>query len=236
MIDNVRATLWAVIDNPAEDTPRLMYADALDERGDDGDAARAEYVRLAIGLKDVEPCTKQVYTGLFCSSGCATCDTKVRMAALFHGEPGHVSWLPFGIAKCVAAHRCNWHRGFVSTLDQTGCPWSTIVDMVALHPITAVYMSGYIPRTNANGAHWLITDRPSQRGGGTYSIPMRYERYLDPAARAGTRYVEYPHPTRYTIYEYTSVRAAHNDLDAARLKCARAEALELRKGLTDATD
>ncbi len=44
------ALLLAVADNPAEDTPRLMYADALDERGWKGDRERAEFVRVQVEI------------------------------------------------------------------------------------------------------------------------------------------------------------------------------------------
>jgi uncharacterized protein (TIGR02996 family) len=40
----------AILAEPGEDTPRLAYADALDERGGPGDAARAEFIRLQIEL------------------------------------------------------------------------------------------------------------------------------------------------------------------------------------------
>lgn len=35
----------AILAQPGEDTPRLMYADALDERGGPGDASRAAFIR-----------------------------------------------------------------------------------------------------------------------------------------------------------------------------------------------
>jgi uncharacterized protein (TIGR02996 family) len=42
------ALLRAIIDNPEEDTPRLMFADWLDEQGDEASAARAEFIRFQI--------------------------------------------------------------------------------------------------------------------------------------------------------------------------------------------
>jgi uncharacterized protein (TIGR02996 family) len=42
------ALLRAICDNPDEDTPRLVYADWLDERGGESNEARAELIRLQI--------------------------------------------------------------------------------------------------------------------------------------------------------------------------------------------
>jgi uncharacterized protein (TIGR02996 family) len=42
--------LAAIRADPDDDTPRLVYADWLDERGGDADVARAEYIRLSIEL------------------------------------------------------------------------------------------------------------------------------------------------------------------------------------------
>lgn len=40
----------AVTENPYEDVPRLAFADALDERGNPGDATRAEFIRTQIAM------------------------------------------------------------------------------------------------------------------------------------------------------------------------------------------
>lgn len=49
-----QAFLQAIIDRPDDDTPRLIFADWLDERGRPGDADRAEFIRLqcACGMGD----------------------------------------------------------------------------------------------------------------------------------------------------------------------------------------
>src|SRR5882672_7014009 len=43
-----QALLAAIFAHPEEDTPRLVYADWLDEQGGESNAARAEYIRLEI--------------------------------------------------------------------------------------------------------------------------------------------------------------------------------------------
>lgn len=47
-----RDLLWAILAAPADDTPRLVYADWLDDCGTtNADAARAEFIRFALRLK-----------------------------------------------------------------------------------------------------------------------------------------------------------------------------------------
>jgi uncharacterized protein (TIGR02996 family) len=47
-VDERRALVAAIIANPDEDTPRLAFADWLQEHGDTHDRARAEFIRLQI--------------------------------------------------------------------------------------------------------------------------------------------------------------------------------------------
>ena len=46
MLSDRDALLAAIRANPDEDTPRLMFADWLDEHGDDASRTRAEFIRL----------------------------------------------------------------------------------------------------------------------------------------------------------------------------------------------
>lgn len=47
-MDERRALMAAILANPDEDTPRLVFADWLQEHGDEHDRARAEFIRLQI--------------------------------------------------------------------------------------------------------------------------------------------------------------------------------------------
>ena len=40
---------------PTDDAPRLIYADVLDERGDEVSVARAEFIRVQIEKARLEP-------------------------------------------------------------------------------------------------------------------------------------------------------------------------------------
>lgn len=51
-MNDLNLLLRAVIENHNEDTPRLMYADVIEERGEPGDAERAELIRVQV-LKTV---------------------------------------------------------------------------------------------------------------------------------------------------------------------------------------
>ena len=44
------ALVQAVIESPEDDTPRLVFADFLEENGDEDDRERAEFVRLQCRL------------------------------------------------------------------------------------------------------------------------------------------------------------------------------------------
>jgi uncharacterized protein (TIGR02996 family) len=49
------ALMRAILDQPADDTPRLAFADWLEEHGGTAGAARAEFIRLQIALAGGAP-------------------------------------------------------------------------------------------------------------------------------------------------------------------------------------
>src|SRR5262245_21641651 len=51
MNDTLAALHAALIDTPTDRTVRLVYADALDETGDEAHAARAEFIRAHVALE-----------------------------------------------------------------------------------------------------------------------------------------------------------------------------------------
>lgn len=79
----------AILTSPAEDVPRLAYADALDERGAPGDADRAEFIRVQIELERRLPTgqiveLKDIY---------AASDLMDRQSAAFN-DHRYINWLP----------------------------------------------------------------------------------------------------------------------------------------------
>ena len=93
------ALLAAVVANPADDLPRLVYADWCEENGD---AERAEFIRLQIGR----------------ANGTATADAHIREKVLQHAHAER--WLaplrqpgaPLGTRRSHAVFR----RGFVEAV------------------------------------------------------------------------------------------------------------------------
>ncbi len=62
VLSDLEALYAAILAQPEEDTPRLIYADALDERGQPGDAARAEFIRVQVELDKQVPCSAFMYS------------------------------------------------------------------------------------------------------------------------------------------------------------------------------
>src|SRR5262245_8872872 len=52
---NAEAFLADVVENPQDDTPRLAFADWLEEQGDEASAARAEFIRSQIDRARRDP-------------------------------------------------------------------------------------------------------------------------------------------------------------------------------------
>jgi uncharacterized protein (TIGR02996 family) len=114
------ALLRAIITHPDEDTPRLAYADWIEEYG--GDPNRAEFIRTQIGLEGgYDPATVTPLTPE------REIELRQREAELFKGmflprelseRPG-VRELTPEIAAIVAAkpHRITFRRGMISNLN-----------------------------------------------------------------------------------------------------------------------
>ena len=54
-VDHADAFLQAIADDPADDAPRLIYADWLDDQGDEASRARAEFIRVQYALAELSP-------------------------------------------------------------------------------------------------------------------------------------------------------------------------------------
>jgi uncharacterized protein (TIGR02996 family) len=59
-VDDLKELYDAILQNPGEDTPRLMYADALLERDHPGDRDRAEFIQKQFELHRIGPPRRQV--------------------------------------------------------------------------------------------------------------------------------------------------------------------------------
>lgn len=71
-MDDLIAILRQIILEPDEDLHRLVYADALDERGEPGDAEHATVIRSQCESKKIHTC--ECYPSLFVVPSCSCCE------------------------------------------------------------------------------------------------------------------------------------------------------------------
>lgn len=135
------ALLAAIAAAPDEDTPRLAFADLLDERDDAPFAARAEFIRLQVALSRVT------------SENSDTLAARVRAAELREGHFEEWGFPPQGAAKPWYVVR----RGFVGELviDFPRVPRDAILAILRQEPVSRVRVS-LPPAPVAPGAvDWL---------------------------------------------------------------------------------
>jgi uncharacterized protein (TIGR02996 family) len=153
MLSDRDALLAAIRSSPEEDTPRLMFADWLDERGGDDNAARAEFIRLQCELArladdggESQPLYEFVRDRDWVSRPSADwpridegIHRRIALAlraedlARRHGE----AWLP----KLPKKYRVEWvpvQRGWESSRFRRGFPHRvTLGDLRKLKPVAA---------------------------------------------------------------------------------------------------
>jgi uncharacterized protein (TIGR02996 family) len=113
------AFIAAIVSAPAEDTPRLVFADWLQERGEE---ARAEFIRTNHSPLEF----MSAYYGWGFIGGEAT--PSPRLANCF----GLLS--ETGFDRFSNGTRCVIHRGFVSEVACTAADWLQHADQIAWHP------------------------------------------------------------------------------------------------------
>jgi uncharacterized protein (TIGR02996 family) len=160
------AFLAAVLSEPHDDTPRLVFADWLEERDGPGDAARAEFIRLSVSAPETT-----FWPHDRASEGTATSFEPGRATALCcdHWD----SWTELlcqrltgsPLRRWLGTENCRWgyRRGFVAVFEGTEQvlldAWN---DLFQLGPIEEVYVSNlWHFGTVLSLRHFL--DRPSLR-------------------------------------------------------------------------
>jgi uncharacterized protein (TIGR02996 family) len=110
-VTDLEALLAAIRDNPEDDTPRLVYADEIEDRGE---GARAEFIRAAVAcdrLPDDDPRKRDAW------------------AAVYEAQRPHKRWWSwYGPGDRVLVHR--WERGFVAELATDAATWLEAGDQV----------------------------------------------------------------------------------------------------------
>jgi uncharacterized protein (TIGR02996 family) len=96
-----------ILAHPGDDSPRLIYADWLEEYGDEADLARAEFIRVQIELAALEKTDPHVEGPRFWA-------LQARQAELLRAH--QPSWT---MASGAPARGEEYHRGFIDTVTLT---------------------------------------------------------------------------------------------------------------------
>lgn len=160
-----QALLQAVLDAPDDDVPRLLYADWLEDRGDE---EHAEFIRLQVRLRDdseypggpfseipmERPSDREFY------------DLRRREAELLSRY--HAQWTPSIVIRLVdwigypgghvAAAPWRFHRGFVDEVSCTCDVWLKHGPaVVAVQPVAKVRITDKKPWRSREGAFmWFV--------------------------------------------------------------------------------
>jgi uncharacterized protein (TIGR02996 family) len=201
MTDIRRAFLTDILANRDNDTPRLIYADWLD---DNGEGERAEFIRLQVtsgkpiyvgGEVWMEP-TDDKAADLLCLNvgGWTPCSTE---------EETYTEW--------------SWRRGFIESLSCRKEMWTASgPDIVMAHPIDHVRLTGHIPAGDpppyfSGYVGWFRWDNPADRSG-VEDVSWELWDLLKYGFRQGNRF-------RW----YDSAAEAIDDLSAAAILWAKNE-------------
>jgi uncharacterized protein (TIGR02996 family) len=167
------ALLSAILAEPDEDTPRLAYADWLDEVGGASDRARAEFIRAQIDLGRMPPGERNY--GL---------EGRAKLLLELHREAWLAPLRHTGAPLSGEGAHCQFRRGFVEIVWMPAA-WFVAraealfarvparelrVTRTTVEELAAVAASGYFPRLGAldlserklgDAAARVLTQRPA---------------------------------------------------------------------------
>lgn len=222
-MSDVDDTLRAVLLNPAEDVPRLIHADALEERdGDNGrDRARAELIRLQVDVHNgAHGPSCRNYVGRLCGQRwCRFCKAEIRASEILNVR--RPAWIP-------DYHHWNrpmvWRRGFVDELNIGMLPTASyrgwLRRMAALHPFAKVNFVGALNRVrNGDEWYWTTCNIPGTSSNNVPYLDHVFRLYLDPAYAQPV--VERGNVV-YTVFRYPAPDIAASDMADAIVKYAHA--------------
>jgi uncharacterized protein (TIGR02996 family) len=176
-MDEEAALLRAIVANPADDIPRLVYADWLDEN-DRHD--RAAFIRMQVERAQLPGCERPMGASADSSEvkecgACRYCELHDRETELLNrrvdsGECpiGYFEWL--GPATALYPNgmfvegRVAYRRGFLESLELSWELCRDHLDAVrACHPVTSVRLAGVVT-VDRDAARGLSTIRGDPRG------------------------------------------------------------------------
>lgn len=129
MTDN-DAFLRTIIDNPRDDAPRLVYADWLEEHGDEMSVARAEFIRVQCQLARIPNFS------LICR------ESELSNLLGFGHSPIDKRWYPQFSKSDYDYYRCDIRRGFVESIRATFDQWNeNAVALRAAAPLLEVKLT-----------------------------------------------------------------------------------------------
>ncbi len=152
--------LRAIIADPADDAVRLVYADWLEEQGDEGSSARAEFIRL----QQADPLnTVQIEGG------------------------GYYLWRPddrggfCGVRCPEGVELATVRGGFVERVRLPLDAWRRHGPvLVRRHPLRRVELSDREPVSDAGGAGWIVLADPGRHAVPGERIGAAAERHAVP--------------------------------------------------------
>lgn len=142
-MDDGAALLTAILQQPDEDTPRLIYADWLDEHGEAWDRDRAELIRIGVELATAPKCLSASK-----GCGCRTCTLDARSTRLKTRSHHRATneerwwWRELRLADSLLVR-----RGFVESIGgiETVAFLQNAAFIFAGHPITGVSLTDREP-------------------------------------------------------------------------------------------
>ena len=150
------ALLLAVLADPNDDGPRLIYADAIDEAGE---CDRAEFIRVQVELARLGDDGGPIAHDIGDQCGCYLCVLRRRGRELLDGERDYEwffpQWLfPRGAFALEGHWAWGFRRGFV---DEVRCPLADWLkygpEVVRRQPVERVRVTGVRP-WNADNRRW----------------------------------------------------------------------------------
>ncbi len=155
------ALLAAILANPDDDAPRLIYSDWLEENGDE---ARAEFIRVQCEYTRNSEELMAIPTSPYSRPGSRHSDLINRQASLvFRGREAWFSNHPkWGISQ-MPDYQQIFVRGFAHAISITASQWINHADeILAQHPVreaTLTTWPNWFYETSTIG-EWVDTDEP----------------------------------------------------------------------------
>jgi uncharacterized protein (TIGR02996 family) len=150
MTADATALVRAVLESPADDAPRLVFADYVEEQGDPG---RAEFIRLQVAAAH-ESCAQRLPRQHTCSDvACRRCRPYGDRLAALCELPGFGGWVWDGWEAPVV--HVWFDRGFVEGVSVVAERFAEVAGrLFALEPIRSVRLTGRMPALTPSGATW----------------------------------------------------------------------------------